>query len=63
MFIGLSGLLDVNLSLTDKEEEISTSLGYSVLLLNSISKYSNVPLKFPMQFYGSKSVIMKNLKE
>ena len=51
-------MLEINLSPANKETEISTGLGYLVILLNSLSKYLNVPLKFPMHFSGSMSSIM-----
>jgi len=58
----ITGLWGADLTFTEKEDEISTSLGYMVLLLNCISKYAEVPLAFPMQFVGSKSLIF-DLKE
>jgi len=56
-------IIEVDLSPANQEAEISTALGHLVLLLNAISKYSNVPLKFPMYFCGSQSVIMGKLHE
>lgn len=46
-----------------KEDEISMTLGYIVLVLNLVAKYISVPLKFPMQFAGSRSIIIKNSVE
>lgn len=55
--------MEINLAPASKENEISTGLGYCVLLLNTLSKYLNVPLKFPMYFCGSNSVIMRKQNE
>lgn len=56
-------LLEINLSLANKETEISTGLGYCALLLNTLSKYLNIPLKYPMYFCGSMSIIMRKQNE
>mmetsp|Transcript_11002 Transcript_11002/g.9452 ORF Transcript_11002/g.9452 Transcript_11002/m.9452 type:complete len:135 (-) Transcript_11002:127-531(-) len=59
----ISPVIDINLSPANKEDEISTGLGYTAHLLNCLSKYLNVPLIYPMYFRGSRSLIMKRLNE
>jgi len=56
-------ILDVEMSPVEKNSEISTSLGYCVILLNALSKYLNVPLKFPMCFSGSMSWVLGKQNE
>jgi len=57
-----SGLKYLNFSvISDKmDAKLGTSLGYIVLLLNSLSKYNNFSFKYPMNFYGSRSLIFRN---
>ena len=42
----------------ERDVEISTALGYSCLILDSLSIYLNIPLLYPIKFQGSRSSIL-----